>query len=165
MNEEDKKEAKETVEQLNNSDTQEEVRRVKNLDPLVSLKMNLFSFFENRIEAIEKEDDFENEVKEAIRAKIENDDLSPAQLMQLYKEVKSQSSRALEVLLDVFKPSKEGNISPLIEKRQEDHDTGSGSMEGFEDLDGEKRDAIHKLSKFIEEYTSKKQNTNKNESE
>lgn len=147
------------VEKLSDDELQGEVDKVKHIDPLTSLKLNLFSFFESRLNAIEQEDDFEKRIKEAILEKIENGELSTSQLMQLYSNVKSQGSKSLEVLLDVFKPSQAGNVSPLVEERKTVDENGSqtsGSVGGFENLDPEERDSLHKLAKFANEAIGQK---------
>lgn len=158
--EEDKNEAQELIDTLKDPEVQKEVRSVQNIDPLVSLKANLFSFFENRLKAIEKEDEFEKQIKDALLMKIEHDELSTAQLMQLYNSVKSQGSKALEVLLDVFKPSQAGNVSPLVEEKKVEDSSGvqtDGSAGGFQELKPEERDAVHKLAKMVSEISSQQQ--------
>lgn len=151
--EDDKQEAEELIEKLNSKGVQNEVNNVKKMDPLVGLKLNLFSFFESRLKAIEEEDNFEQQIKDALLQKIEHDELSTSQLMQLYGSVKSQGSKALEVLLDVFKPSQAGNVSPLVEESKSNIDDELNTN-GFQDLKPEEKDAVHKLAKLVNEVKS-----------
>jgi len=148
--EEDREEMKNLRGALQDEEVDKEVKQVKSIDPLTSLKLNLFSFFESRLQAIEQEDSFERSIKEAILGKVENDELSPTQLMQLYNNVKSQGSRSLEVLLDVFKPSQAGNVSPLVENKQEGG-TQESSVNEFKELNPEQRDTLHKFAKMMTE--------------
>jgi hypothetical protein len=152
---EEKEDAQELIDAINDPAIEEEVNSVRRVDPLNSLKLNLFSFFESRLDAIKQEDDFEYRIKTAILSKIENDELSTSQLMQLYGSVKSQGSKSLEVLLDVFKPSQAGNVSPLVEeKKSEDGEQVDGSIDQFKELNPEERDTLHKFSKLVNEMKS-----------
>lgn len=148
---EDKQEMESLRETLHDGEIDKEVKQVKSIDPLTSLKLNLFSFFESRLEAIKEEDNFEKSIKDAILRKVEDDELSPTQLMQLYNNVKSQGSRSLEVLLDVFKPSQAGNVSPLVENKQQDGETHESSVGEFKELNPEQRDTLHKFAKMMTE--------------
>lgn len=153
--EKDKEEMEQLNTKLNDKEIEKEIKQVHSIDPLTSLKLNLFSFFESRLDAIQKEDQFEYRIKEAILDKIENDELSTSQLMQLYGSVKSQGSKSLEVLLDVFKPSQAGNVSPLVEeKKGEDGETRESSVNEFKELNPQQRDTLHKFAKMMTEAKS-----------
>lgn len=157
---EDKEELEKLNETLSDKEIDKEIKQVRSIDPLTSLKLNLFSFFESRLSAIQEEDDFEYRIKEAILEKIETNELSTAQLMQLYNNVKSQGSKSLEVLLDVFKPSQAGNVSPLVEEKKEDVINGNGesSVGGFQELNPQQRDTLHKFAKMMTEAKGENEN-------
>lgn|GEM_PF-4251299 len=160
-----KSEAKEMLEVLSDEEIEKEVEKVVRVDPLTSLKLNLFSFFESRLKSIEEEDNFEQAIKKAIVDKIVEDELSTSQLMQLYSSVKAQGSRSLEVLLDVFKPTPSGNVSPLVEgASQRGGNSDGNSINEFKDLNPQERDTLHKFSKLINEmHSAEDKNPNSSE--
>jgi hypothetical protein len=98
--------------------------RLAESDPLFSLKTNLFEFFKKRLEIIQNEESFRIKIKEAILEKIENGEFSEAQLIQLYNATGDQSTTSTNSILDIFKPGRDGGVSPLVQREtMRDHST------------------------------------------
>ena len=151
MDDNTKKEAQELIDNLNNPDIQNKVQEVKDKDPLEQLRLSLFDFFENRLRAIEKEDEFEKRIKDELLQKMDDGEVSTAQLMQLYNQVKGQSSKALEVLLDVFKPGQSGNVSPIVDQpKTAEGDESSIHHEFDKNLSPDQQDSLNKVINFLE---------------
>lgn len=120
-------------------------------DPLFSLKNVLFDFFKSRLISINKEDGFKNRVKQAILDKIEEDEVSVAQLINLYVKTSEQSSIATGSLLDIFKPSKEGSVSPLLQRDQ----NNQLSSFGDQDISPDQAEALNVLTEIVSKINSK----------
>lgn len=160
MDDETKNDTQELIDNLNNPEIQNQVKQVTNQDPLEQLRLSLFDFFQNRLKAIEKEDEFENKIKEELVNKIDEGEVSTNQLMQLYNQVKGQSSKALEVLLDVFKPGQSGDVSPIVEQpKASEKDIGGHSSTGgnFDNLSPDQQDNLNKLINYLEVMKNEKQ--------
>ena len=98
---------------MNDKDLEKEVKTIDTEDPLFSLKDTIYSFFKDRLKIISKETTVKEIVKQKLEEKIETDEISIGQLIQLYKDITYMENNSISTLLDVFKPTKEGAISPL----------------------------------------------------
>jgi len=162
-----KKDAEKIIGTIKDPEVQKEVNAVRfhESDPLMSLKGVLFSFFEKRLKSIEEEDTFRKKVKEAILERIESGEVSIPQLISLYNEVSTQSTYATNSILDIFKPNKEGAVSPLVQNN--DSESQSGSPTGFENLSGDDSEAMQILTALVSEIqkSRKEQQASKDDSE
>lgn len=98
---------------MSDKEIKKEVERISAEEPLVSLRNSIYDFFKSRLNKIENEGLFKGVVKEKILQKIEDDELSVPQLIGLYNDVVQAENSSIYALLDIFKPSKEGAVSPL----------------------------------------------------
>jgi hypothetical protein len=101
------------VKLMKDKEVQRKVEEINTEDPLFSLKDTIYSFFKDRLNLISKETSVKEIVKNKIEEKIENDEITIAQLIQLYKDITYMENNSISTLLDVFKPTKEGAVSPL----------------------------------------------------
>lgn len=159
-----KKDAEKILGTMKDPKVQDEVNAVRlhESDPLMSLKGVLFSFFEKRLKSIEEEDDFRKKVKSAILQRIESGEVSIPQLISLYNEVSTQSTYATNSILDIFKPNKEGAVSPLVQNNEVDN-SGIPSN-GFDNLSGDEAEAMQVLTAILGEI-KKTRDSNKENSE
>lgn len=127
-------------------DNKTQTIRLHESDPLFSLKIKLSEFFKNRLDKIIEEDSFKNKVKEAILEKINNNEFSASQLVSLYNTISNTSNNSIDAVLDIFKPSKEGAISPILKDRDKamDEDTP------YEDIEPDKAEALNKLTELVQ---------------
>jgi len=146
MDEETKQETQELINTLKNKDIAEEIKTVQAQSPVQQLRESLFNFFDSRLKAIEKEDDFLRVVREALIAKVETDEMSTAQLMQLFNQIKNQSSKSLEVLLNAFKPT-EGDSTIMGSSSHPDTDR---AIEEFNNLSPDQKDNLNKIANLLE---------------
>ncbi len=138
-------------------------------DPILSLKNTIFNFFATRLETINEEESFKEEIKEAIRERIqERDDVSMAQLIKLYNDISSSSNFSINAIMDVFKPSKEGAVSPLVES-QKSVDKQDNEPASSIPLSSSDAESIHTLTALLQEVQDKlrekKESTNNEEEE
>jgi hypothetical protein len=154
MNNKTKDDVKELMQHMSNKDIEKETNiiNVTESDPLFSLKNVLLKFFQKRLDVIQAEESFKQVVKDAIEEKIENNEMSPAQLINLYQKIGDQSVFSTNALFDVFKPNKEGVVSPLVQpSTREDNVTGTG--DDFTPAQGE---ALVKLTELVEKLNKEK---------
>ncbi len=139
----DKNTFKETIKSFNN---QEEPSNVAKVDPIDGLKKTLFSFFSDRLTSLQKEDDFKQLVKESLISQIEGGEASFNQLLQLYKDIQTTNTRAVDSILEIMKPAPAGNVSLLIDNNPNKDDTADNR---FKSLSETERDSLSKFSNFI----------------
>lgn len=162
-----KQDVKEMLNFMKDKDIEKETDAivVNESDPLFSLKNVLFKFFEKRLEVIQQEEGFKEEVKDAIREKINNNELSPAQLMKLYSDISQQASFSTSSILDIFKPGKDGGVSPLVQQQHE----GVGGVQAtneYSEVTPEQADALNNLKELVNKiYQDSSKTKQKNISE
>jgi len=158
MDDKTKKELGELFTHINDKDIERETNliNIAESDPLFSLKNVLFRFFQKRLDVIQEEEKFKSEIKNAIREKINNDELSSAQLISLYQKVCEQGVYSTNAILDVFKPSKEGAISPLVQPHPKEDINSAGTTE---ELPPAQSEALIKLAELVEKLNKEKEST------
>lgn len=166
MNEKSKDEALDILNAINDKDIQREVKNIQmqENDPLMSLKNVLFKFFEKRLHIILKEEEFKDIVRDSLIADIENNEFSVAQKMALYNDILHGSTVATSSILDIFKPSKEGTVSPLVQPQDTSH-VEDPTLKNFENLNGEDRESLQTLSAILNEVQKTLQEKNKEKDE
>jgi glycyl-tRNA synthetase beta subunit len=139
-------EVNDLISDINNPDIDKKTQaiRLSESDPLFSLKIELSNFFKNRLNRIIEEDGFKSKVKDAILEKIENDEFSPSQLMSLYSSINNVSNNSIDSILDIFKPSKDGIVSPIFKDKEKANEIPYG------DIEPDKAEALNKLSELVE---------------
>lgn len=129
--------------------------RLQEKDPLFSLKTVLFEFFKKRLTIIQEEDLFRNRIKDAILERIENNDVTIAQLITLYGEISNENTFATNSILDIFKPSKDGSVSPIVQSNKPE-DSATSSISDFDPLSPEDAEALQTLGGIIDKIKRQK---------
>ena len=150
MDQNAKESAENVLHGLHSKQINKEVKeiRLQEKDPLFSLKTVLYSFFKKRLSIIEAESNFKEIVKDAIEQKIVDSEISIAQLITLYDSISSQSTFATNSILDIFKPGKDGSVSPIVTGNKNDESISSTIPE-FGNLTPQEAEALNSLSGIL----------------
>lgn len=134
---------------INRLDEKEnEVKVFSELDPMLTLRRDILSFFQNIMSSVSKKETLKERIESSFLEDLESGDLSIQDRMSLYKLISTQASLSAESVLSIFKPTP-GAPSLLADniskEREEDHfDKMYASMKP-EDLQ-----KMDKLMKFLE---------------
>lgn len=157
MNNDLKGQTENILKELKNKEIDEETRaiRLQEKDPLFSLKTVLFDFFKKRLMVIQEADVFRDYIKQTILQKMEDNEFSVAQLINLYAEVSSSNTFATNSVLDIFKPGKDGAVSPIVQPQHtEESDNAIASEIGK--LTPDEAEALVSLRGIIDKIKSQK---------
>jgi hypothetical protein len=158
MNKETKDNTLNTIRLFQDKKIENEVKILKEEDLYFSLKKTIYDFFNYRFSLINEEDKFKEIVKEALIKKIEAGELSISQLMALYTDINRTNSFATATLLDIFKPSKEGAMSPIVSPNNSS-DRSNDDNEKIKDIDKDGLELLNKLTQIVNMINSKENKT------
>lgn len=139
------------IEDLEDSESQKAVDTIKNQDPMLGLRNSLIDFIETRLSVVDDEEQFRTSIKNAIKTKIQNDEVSITQLITLLKTVDQDTTNAVESILSLLKPNQNGEVSPLFDRNRGDSGVVSDELENMEP---QKQELIHKLGRVIQAFES-----------
>lgn len=127
-------------------------------DPMMMLKQELLSFFQERIKSVSSHEVLKTKVERALLEKLETDELGFDELMIMYNATSKNSFMSSDSLISLFKSSP-GSPSPLIAtvgKDDTEDDQIRKKYEGMSPEDAAKIDIISRaLSKAQDNPTKK----------
>ena len=142
MNKDTRDNISKVVHSMNDKNIKNEVERISSEDPLVSLKNSIYDFFKTRLKRIDGESEFKGVVKSKILERF--DELSMSQLLDLYSELSKVENSSIYALLDIFKPTKEGAVSPLASEVN-----ASRQVNSVQDISPEDAEALSVMTSFL----------------
>lgn len=155
------KEAGELIDALENPQVEEEATDIRQKDPFDILKSTLVSFFQNRLSTIEKEESFRKQVKDKLLEKVQEDEVSVPQLIQLLRGENKDITDAADSIFRMLRPTQDGHVSPFIEPSKKDD-----ADDPFQDINASDQEKLHMLYRLVEEgYRMQKDKQNDNPSQ
>ncbi len=142
MNQDTKDNITKVVKHMSDKDIKNQVERISSEDPLLSLKNSIYDFFKSRLKRIEGESEFKGVVKDKILERFE--ELSMSQLLDLYSDLSKVENSSIYALLDIFKPTKEGAVSPLATETSNIRQPGSS-----QEITPDDAEALNVLTSFL----------------
>jgi len=140
--------ANKLIPSLRNDENEKAVNKIRVVDPFFSLKSSLFEFFQNMLQKVQTDDEFTKRVKDALIDKIEANDISVNQLLNLLDSVNKEKINLVDSILSIFKPIPgTGEVSPLIDPRISNNLSDSGP---FTNLSTNERNVLDKLSRVLQ---------------
>lgn len=136
MNDETQQQTNELLKGLDDPATEKEVAEKKSMDPLESLKLDLFEFFKKRLNHIEAKERFSLKVQEKIEEKLEHDELTIDQLMAVYRLFQNKVGESSDSILGLFRPVP-GATSPLVNSMTHREEGTDEIQRMFESMDNE----------------------------
>ena len=133
------------LDKVKGANIEEVIDEMKVHNPVQSLRLSIFEFFKNRLRYIEKDTALRNATEQALLAKIQGNELSVNQLMNLLSDVKQQSTIATDSVFSILKPVPNSNsiLDANIDRREEEMPLG--------DLSKEENQAIQNLSMLLQQ--------------
>ena len=144
----------------NDSETTSKVTRIQTSDPYVELKMNLLSFFKDRMSKITAQERLKEQVEQALELQLEGGDLSFEQILSLYRLVSTQNNASSDSLLSLFKPTP-GAPSILADNLGRQEEDKNMYDEMYEDFSSDQLQALDNLGKILTSLNKKKPSENK----
>ena len=136
---------------LGDKNVETEVRAAQLVDPVDSLRRTIFGFFEERLQVIAEKEDMKREIEEAILEKVRSEEIKVEQLLQIYRAVYDKTNDAIDALLAVFRPGKDGSTTPLLEDRTPRGQEAGGNVEEiFANASREELEKIGKVYRMIQ---------------
>ena len=108
-------EVNQLIEIIDNPEIEDQVKDLKKIDPLESLKISIFNFFKKRLDYIQDKENFAIKIQKKIEEKLQNDEIELKDLMTLLRLYLQQTSFATEHITGLFKPAP-GAPSPFTEQ-------------------------------------------------
>ncbi len=109
------KEGKEILNIFKDEESKKEVSEIRGMDPLDSLRSSVVYFFEGMLRNIQENDHFKNQLQQNIIMQMEKGEIDVSQVIGLYKNAEKEKSSLLVNLFNIiFKPSSDGDKSPLF---------------------------------------------------
>lgn len=142
MNKDTKDNISKVVHSMHDDNIKNEVERISSEDPLISLKNSIYDFFKTRLKRIDDESEFKGVVKSKILERF--DELSMGQLLDLYSDLSKVENSSIYALLDIFKPTKEGAVSPLASEV-----SGPKQINSTQDISPEDAEALNVMTSFL----------------
>lgn len=151
---------KEIIESLEDEDSQKEIDVVRNRDPMIELRNEIIDFIIDRASTIKQEEQFRSTVKNALLTKIQNNEVSVSQLINLLKAVDSDIVDSVESILSLLKPGQRGEVSPIFVHQGNANDA---IPEEFENLDSQQSEVLHKLGRLVQYWEQQEKYANDQE--
>lgn len=107
------------VDGLNCNEVKKETQIIKSINPVDEFRSTVFSFYEDRLERIKKDEALRMKVEAKLAEKIETDDLSTAQLISLSLQLRESTTDAIHSMLGILKPVPNAE-NQLLSKSQDD---------------------------------------------
>ena len=139
-------EAKRLLSTLDDGRIDTEVRAVIVEEPMMELKNTLLSFFSDRLRKIQEKESFLKKVQDAIESKIDEDEMKVTDLLAIFRAASGEMNMATEAILSLFRPSKDGVVTPLLTGSQKSDRIG----EAFADSSPEELALLDKLTKIVQ---------------
>lgn len=152
MDKDTKKELDRIMAATDNPEIEQEVQDAIVSDPMLELKNTLLGFFSNRLSKIKEKEVFLRKVQDAIEKKIDSTpDMKINELLSIYKSISMEMGVATEAILSLFRPSKDGVVTPLLtgEKRSDKMD------EAFSGSDPETARKVDALFRLVNQMSEK----------
>ncbi len=116
MEEKTEKEINTLIDTLDNQEIVKQVKEVQVTNPLEELGRDLFSFFKDKLELIQEDAEFKEEMKEILRDKLKTDkNVTFSQVANLFINHSQQISLASEQLISLLKAPQGGTSNPLLD--------------------------------------------------
>ena len=116
--------------------------------PLERLGNSLVTFLEDQLGAITRQESFRQIVMNALIDRIQEGDIDPTELRMLFKTISEQKTVATESVLQLFKPSQNAAINPLLPKHSKED--GSTAEEAYASLSIDERQTLDRFMRFLQ---------------
>jgi len=148
----------ELLKKIQDKDIEQEVEIIQEQDEFRDLRMQLFSFFKDRMKAISSKEKILQKINERMMLYVENADDIPIEEMQsIYRMYAADSREATDSFLALFKPTP-GTPSLLaqnISEKEEKKDKFDEMYESMSAEDLQKLDSFVKMFKMIDSDKNK----------
>lgn len=131
-----------------NSKSNKDAEQIMNRDPFIELKLELFSFFKERIGRISSQEKLRESIEESLQAQIDGGSLTFDQLLTLYNSVSKQNSISADSLISLFKPTPgvPSILAANLSEKENDKDIFS---ELYDQFSSDQLQKIEKLNKIF----------------
>lgn len=139
------------LKKMQDKDIDQQVQMVETVDEFRDLRMQLFSFFKRRMEAINSKEKILQSLNDKIMSYIDNNDEMPLEEMQsIYRMYAADSREATDSFLALFKPTP-GTPSLLAQNISEKEEKKDKFDELYESLSP---DDLQRLDQFVKAFKS-----------
>jgi hypothetical protein len=139
------------------SKSSKKANEVLERDPFIELKLELFSFFKERIGRITAQEKLREKLEQELETQIETGTLSFDQLLTLYNSVSKQNNISSESLISLFKPTPgvPSILAANLAEKEEKKDIFDDLYDKFNSDHLQKIDKLSKVLSAISKETSK----------
>lgn len=147
--EDDLDKAEDLIKSFDNPEVVQAVQKERSIDPMEGLRNDLFGFFKEQIENINKSEDFLEHIKDALLAKIDENEMSAPQLIKLFEAASEKIIQSKDILNSLFRPAPGGGITPIITMTSGDNQLGGNFITPIDSKSAEGVDKIMRLLQKI----------------
>ena len=140
----------ELLNKMKDKQVTEEVHVVQDMDEFRDLRMQLFSFFKDRMGAITAKERILQKLNDRILEYVDTEDMTLEEMQSVYRMYASDSREATDSFLALFKPTP-GTPSLLAQNISEKEEKKDKFDELYESMNAED---LQKLDKFIKAFSS-----------
>jgi len=140
----------ELLNKMKDKQVTEEVQVVQDMDEFRDLRMQLFSFFKDRMGAITAKERILQKLNDRILEYVDTEDMTLEEMQSVYRMYASDSREATDSFLALFKPTP-GTPSLLAQNISEKEEKKDKFDELYESMNAED---LQKLDKFIKAFSS-----------
>lgn len=145
------------------SETSKRTNQIQVSDPFVELKLDLLSFFKDRINRISSQEKLKERTETELESFIDQGDLTFEQVLQVYRQVSTQTNNSADSLLSLFKPTP-GAPSILADNLAKQEEKKDVYDELYEQFSGDQLQKIDKLNRLLSSMIQHSKSTESTES-
>jgi hypothetical protein len=118
------------LEKIKNTNVDDVIDDLRIINPVQSLRLSIFEFFKNRLKYIEKDNVLRAATEAALLKKINNDELSINQLINLMNDTKQQATLATDSVFSILKPvpNSQSILDSSIDRKEREEDSPMGEL-------------------------------------